>query len=166
MRPLAQKRWAVGVAVSLLHAVAGVAWAAQPKRVLFVYQHDGAIPTNVALEQAARAMLNQQLGMGVEIYHEQLDSARLPEIQPQQIAWLRSKYANHRIDVILFVGNTPTNVLPGVPVVYCGNVPGELKDRSPFGRNSVAVCSTERHKTEAAWGKAEDARGLSQGSVR
>jgi len=124
---------------SLLHPVAGVAWAAPPKRVLFVFQHDSAIPNNVALEQAARGMLNQQLGMEVEIYHEQLDSARLPEIQPQQIAWLRSKYAHRKIDLILFVGNTPTNVLPGVPMVYCGNAPSELKDRSPFGRDSVAV---------------------------
>jgi signal transduction histidine kinase len=129
----------VGVAVSLLHALTCLASASEPKRILFVFQHDSAIPANVELEQSARSMLNQQFGTGVEIYHEQLDSARLPEIQPQQIAWLRSKYAHHGIDVILFVGNTPTDVLPGVPVVYCGNAPSELRRESQFGRNSVAV---------------------------
>ena len=123
---------------SLLHPVDGVARAA-PKRVLIVFLDDGGAPSNVALEQSARGMLAQQLGTtGVEIYHEELDPGRLPDIQTQQIAWLRSKYAHRRIDVILFVGNAPTDVLPGVPVVYCGNAPSELRAR-PFGSNSVAV---------------------------
>ena len=79
------------------------------------------------------------MGRNIEYFTERLESTRLPEVREQALAWLRSRYEGRRIEVVIFVGTTPTDILPGVPVVYVGNSPSEFINRSSNSENYVAI---------------------------
>jgi len=115
------RRLIATVLLAIWMSSASFAQSTSPKRVLLVYQSDGAIPANIAFEQSLAQHLRTAMGPRLEFYHEQLDSTRFPEYTQQKVAALRSQYADLKIDVIIFFGNTLTEVLPGVPVVQVSN---------------------------------------------
>src|SRR5277367_7067688 len=104
--------------------IASVAFAQNdsPKRVLLVYQSDGAVPVSVAFEQSLAQSLRAAMGPTMEFYSEQLDSIRFPEYTQRKITELQSQYAKRKIDlVIFFFGSPMPEILPGVPVVQVSN---------------------------------------------
>jgi signal transduction histidine kinase len=129
------------VAAALTAAALSQAWAQPPvpKRVLLLFQDDGAAPAYVELEQRLSAMLRESMGPTLEFYREQLDAGRFPDKQEQRIANLRALYGDRHIAVVVFVATSPVEVLPGVPVGYVGNFPSELVNSELNGGNSVGV---------------------------
>jgi hypothetical protein len=98
-----------------------------PKRVLLVYQSEGAQPGAVEFEQRLERSLHAAMGPDLEFYREQLDMYRFPQYEQNKIAAIRSQYADRKIDVIVFFfGNTVPEILPGVPVVQISNSSADL----------------------------------------
>src|SRR5277367_6907467 len=118
---LSLRRLAATTLLAAWIACAAFAQHPSPKRVLLVYQNDGAIPSSVAFEQSLVQSLRAAMGPTLEFYREQLDSSRFPEFTQRKITDLQSQYAERNIDVVIFFGNTLTEVLPGVPVVQVSN---------------------------------------------
>lgn len=110
-----------------------------PKRVLLVFHPDGALPGFNTFEQSLIQSLHAALGPGVEFYREALDAMRFPEFTAARIDELRSRYANRKIDVVVFFGTIPTVILPGVPVVQVDNGLPEVVVNSAYGGNVVHV---------------------------
>src|SRR5271154_7124776 len=103
-------------------AYTAFAQSTSPKRVLLVYEDAGTIPANIAFELSLAQSLRSIVGPTLEFYREQLDSSRFPEHTQSKIIELRSQYAERKIDVVLFFGTTPTEILPGVPVIQISNL--------------------------------------------
>src|SRR5262245_26360764 len=74
-----------------------------PKRVLVLYWYGKDFPANVALDKGVQTVLRSNVARAVEYFPEYLESNRFPG-ENQSIAlhdYLRRKYADHRIDVII-----------------------------------------------------------------
>ena len=132
-------RLALTPLLATLIACAASAQALSPKRVLLVYQGKGAIPGCVAFEQSLSDSLHGAIGPDLEFYREQLDSCRFPLSKQHKIAELRSQYADRRIDVLIFFGNTQDEVLPGVPVVQVSNLAFDQTPGAAPRKNFVYV---------------------------
>ena len=131
------------LAVTLLSAVcllaSANATASTPKHVLLIYQNNGYSPAALEFQQSVLAGLRRALNQDLEFYCEQLDWNRLPGSREQALDWVRSRYVTQSIDVIIVFGTVPKDILPGVPVVYVGNLLPELGSHGPNRDNSVAV---------------------------
>src|SRR5271170_3369727 len=115
------RRLTAATLFAVLIACAAFAQSSSPKRVLLVYQRDGALPSTVEFEQSLAQSLRAALSPNLEFYREQLDATRFPELRRHKITELQSQYAERKIDVVIFFGNELTEVLPGVPVVQVSN---------------------------------------------
>jgi signal transduction histidine kinase len=134
------KRFEVIVLLALVYLQIASAELVDPrKRVLLVYQNDGAIPSNMAFEQALGEDLRNRFGPILEFYREQLDSARFPEHLPENLARLRSKYAERNVNVVIFAGNIPTTIVSDVPVVQVDNGLPKQSLQSVYGDNAVHI---------------------------
>jgi signal transduction histidine kinase len=133
------KRLAATVVFAVVIVAVANATVPTPKRVLLVYQNNGYSPAALEFQQSVLAGLREALGQDLEFYCEQLDWNRLPESREQGLEWVRSRYVAHGIDVIIVFGTVPTDILPGVPVVYVGNLRSELNSHNSDRQNSVAV---------------------------
>jgi len=120
-------------------AYTAIAQTTSAKRVLLVYQGDGAVPANVAFEQSLAQSLRTTMGPDLDFYREQLDSSRFPEYTQHKITELQLQYAERKIDVVIFFGNRLTEVLPGVPVVQVSNAASNPTDGSSQRANFVHV---------------------------
>jgi signal transduction histidine kinase len=109
------------------------------KRVLLVFQNDGYSPSALEFQQSVFTRLRDALGPKIDFYCDQLDSTRIPAFRERVLALVRSRYSEHGIDLVIFVGSVPTDILPGVPVIYVGNLPSEFDNHSSNRENSVAV---------------------------
>jgi signal transduction histidine kinase len=110
-----------------------------PKRVLLVYQGDGAIPASAEFEQSLAQSLRAMIGPDLEFYREQLDSFRFPEYIQGRVTELGSRYAERKIGVVIFFGTHPIEILPGVPVIHVSNLPSDAPDSNSHQTNSVSV---------------------------
>jgi signal transduction histidine kinase len=119
------RRLAVSALLAGWIACTAVCQTASPKRVLLVFHGDGLIPADFVFEQSLAQSLRAAVGLDLEFYREQLDSDRFPEYKQRKIAELRSQYANRKIDAVIFEGNTPDEILPGVPVIQVSNFSSE-----------------------------------------
>ena len=79
------------------------------------------------------------LGEDTEFFGEQLEATRFPESQGQALSWVRKRYAGRSIDVAIFVGSVPVDILPGVPTVYAGHTPFKLPKDISNPANKVTV---------------------------
>jgi signal transduction histidine kinase len=117
-------------AIALLFMVAGVSVASTqsltPKRVLLIHQNEEYSPAAQELEKGLLDRLRMALGPETEFFGEQLEATRLPENQSAAVDWVRTRYAGRGIDVVIFLGSVPMDVLPGVPTVYAGHTPFKL----------------------------------------
>jgi hypothetical protein len=87
---------------AILIGSAAIAQPPSPKRVLLVYEDDGAIPANVVFEGSLVQSLRAAMGANLEFYREQLDSTRFPENKRRKVNELESQYAERKIDVVIF----------------------------------------------------------------
>lgn len=102
--------------------------SSEPTRVLALYWNARDHPANVIFDQHLRAALDADAQGSVEYYPEYLESNRFPGAG-QAVAlrdYLRKKYADRRIDVILSVWRVPLQFLlthrpalfPDTPIVF------------------------------------------------
>jgi len=112
---------------------------ASPKRVLLVHFNDGALPAYAEFEGSVAEHLRATTDPNLEFYREQLDSVRFPEYTERRIAEFRSRYSKLKVDAVIFFGEIPITVLPGVPVVQVDNGVSELALSHTYGNNWVHV---------------------------
>ncbi len=103
-----------------------VAVEGPPRCVLLVYQDDGINPTSVVFEQSLAQPLRAQLGANLDFYREHLEWGRFPNDRERAIEHLRSRFADRHIEIVIFVGNVPSVILPSVPSVYVRNHSSEM----------------------------------------
>jgi len=120
--------WLAPIACTLLFfllASLTIAQSTEPKRVLILLQEDLSWPVFRSVDENARAVLRAGLPQGVLIFGEHLDHVQFPDpsLQAQQQAWIQQKYANTKLDLVMGVGDVPTDMFPQVPLLYLSNRP-------------------------------------------
>ena len=117
---------------------ARAAGAAEPKRVLVIYQVDMNFPAIRDLDSGIRSVLGRSLD--IQLYSEHLDVPLFPdpEFQAAQLDWFRKKYQDRKIDLVIEAGLLPQTFLPDIPTVFGGLDPAGLT-RTPLPANSTAV---------------------------
>ena len=116
--------------IASLCAVSSAAVAQQntAKNVLALYSEQVETENYAALAEGLRSGLHSQDKFPVEIYSEHLDLLRFVDAPHQEnlAAYLRAKYADRRIDLIVVIGSSAFNfitergeaIFPGVPIVF------------------------------------------------
>ena len=99
----------LAIVLSLLPTITRAQQAATPKRILLLYWNNRDYAGNIAFEQNFRAGLQSAQPGTVEYYSEYLESNRFPGEQQSLLLrdYLRTKYADRNIDVILAVTDHP-----------------------------------------------------------
>ena len=94
--------------------------AEEPKGVLLLYLDEMSLPGERAADDGIRSVLGNK--PDIRIYSEHLDTSLFPDpkFQAAQLAWLRNKYRDRRIDLVIAVGLPSQNLLPDIPTVFCG----------------------------------------------
>jgi PAS domain S-box-containing protein len=112
--------------------------AAEPKRVLLIYQDEMYVPAERALDSGILFVIGGK--PEIQIYSEHLDtySASDPKFQTAQLAWLRNKYRNRGIDLVITAGVLPQTILPGIPTVF-GAIDSNGLSHTTLPANSTAV---------------------------
>ena len=128
------------------------------KNVLAIYCYAREHPTNELYERGLRRALAVPQG-GPDYYSEYLEIDRFPEQEQTPLLrdYLRQKYANRRIDVIVATGRTPFEFLladrtlfAGVPIVYTGFGPNDATtQRSEAGVAGIYVLGVYARTLEA-----------------
>ena len=92
----------------------------QPKGVLLLYMDEMSHPAERAADEGIRSVLGNK--RDIRIYSEHLDTALFPDpkFQAAQSAWLKNKYRDRRIDLVIAVGLPSQTLLPDIPTVFCG----------------------------------------------
>jgi signal transduction histidine kinase len=118
-----------GAASPLCYRVrAQSAQADAPRRVLVLYWDNKDYPANIRFDQSFQTALRSAPFPNIEYYPEYLESTRFPG-EKQAAAfyeYLRQKYADRRIDVVVAVADPPLNFLikhradlfPNAPIVF------------------------------------------------
>jgi PAS domain S-box-containing protein len=121
--------WVVAVARPLLLIfVLAPSLAAQsnaPKRVLILLENDISWPAFRLIDENAHATLRAGSPEGISIFSEHLDRANFPDsaLQAEQMTWIKQKYANSNLDLIIAVGHIPPGLFSGVPLVFMSDDP-------------------------------------------
>src|ERR1044072_9289584 len=113
--------------------------SASPKRILALYWSGKDDPGNVMFDQSLQAALKSSSDW-VEYYPEYFDSDRFPEEAQFMFLrdYLRQKYADHAINVVIATGDPPLNFLlkyraelfPTAPIVFIANMPPAAAQRA------------------------------------
>ncbi len=98
------------------------------KQVLIFYSDDPNIPANFLVSQAIRSTLKSGSPKGVQIFHEALESSRIPndKYEAELLALLQRKYQGVMFDLIIPISGTALEfvlkyrdqVFPGTPIVF------------------------------------------------
>ena len=100
---------------------------ARPKRVMVLYWYDKDYPANIQFDQSFQKALQSAPAGSVEYYAEYLETNRFRgETAPLALRdYLRQKYAEHPVDVVVALPDTPLNFLlkyrdlfPNTPIVF------------------------------------------------
>ncbi len=140
-------RWAAHLLIAVGLFIVSSASAHAVTRVLMVFQDDGHTPANSRTEQSVVSTLRQALGPSLEFYTEQLESTRFPEFREQTLASVRSRYAGRKIDLVIYEGNIPTEVLAGVPSVYVTNSKEGVEGDARLGNSTLLQIKVDVRKT-------------------
>ena len=72
-----------------------------------------------------------------------------PKLQSQRAAWIRQKYANTKLDLVIAAGDVPMDLFPAVPLLYVGmSEQPELHARLASIKNAAGLwVSTDVRKT-------------------
>lgn len=125
----------------LLLASSTAAPSTEPKHVLILMQEDLSWPVFHAIDENAQATLRSGLPGGIVILGEHMDRIEFPDphVQAQQQAWIHQKYANRKLDLVIAVGDVPTDMFPNVPLLYLGTRPQMAPRVSPARSNNSAA---------------------------
>ena len=133
----------VALPVFLLFVLASplAAQSNEPKRVLLLMQEDVSWPAFRLIDENARATLRAGLPGGVLFFSEHLDRSHFPDpgIQAEQVAWIRKKYADFNLDLIIGVGDVPTDLFPGVPLMFMSANPRRKPPNSVTSATTYAT---------------------------
>jgi hypothetical protein len=112
-----------------------------PKRVLLLMQEDLSWPIFREIDENARATLRSGSPGGLVIFSEHMDRVHFPDplFQAQQAAWIQQKYANSGLDLVIGVGDVPTDLFPLVPLLYMGTSPQQRIPTPPPSRTNTAA---------------------------
>ena len=99
----------------------------EPKRVLLLMQEDVSWPAFRLMEENIRATLRSASPGSLLIFSEHLNRVHFPDpaFQSQQSAWIQKKYSNTKFDLVIGVGDVPTDLFPGVPLLYLRTDPSQ-----------------------------------------
>jgi signal transduction histidine kinase/ABC-type uncharacterized transport system substrate-binding protein len=116
-----------GFALYLVLISVGSAHAAEPKRILLLYTEAVTTASIASMESGVVEAINEGLGGNVELYREQFDAHQSPDRQQEEIDWIRRRYSDRKIGLIICIGliesgGMPINVLD-VPTVFVGLKP-------------------------------------------
>jgi PAS domain S-box-containing protein len=108
-----------------------------PKRVLILMEEDVSWPVYRLMDENIRATLTSSLPGQILIFSEHLDRDHFRDvaIQTEQIAWIKKKYANSKLDLVIEVGDVPADLFPGVPLMHL-NADSRRKPSSPVTSES------------------------------
>ena len=131
---------------------------AAPKRVLVVYWGNNYVPANTVFDQNFQTALQSASAKTVEIYSEFLDFDRFPGEDQSRLLldYLRRKYADRTIDVVIACGDRALDFLLGyrdtlfatVPIVFvAGKAPAAKELASGPGITGAFNGTT----TETLW---------------
>ncbi len=113
----------------------------ESKHVLILLQEDMTWPIFRQLYENARDTL-RIAEPGILVYSEHMDRLHFPDprIQSQRAAWIRQKYANTKLDLVIAAGDVPIDLFPGVPLLYVGmSSQPELHARLASIQNSAGL---------------------------
>lgn len=109
------------------------------RNVLFLYDEPRELPGLRMIDHGLESTLSARLAATLGIYRESLDLSRFPGESDRQLTldYYRQKYAAKNIQAVVAVMATSLDfmleygeeILPGVPVVFCGVDPREIADR-------------------------------------
>src|SRR5436190_380260 len=107
--PLGTSALFLAVVLLMLPSIASAQQAATPKRILVLYWYDRSYAGNIVFEQNFRESMRSAPPGTVETYSEYLESSRFPGEKQSLLLrdYLRTKYADRHIDVILAVTDQP-----------------------------------------------------------
>jgi len=107
--PIGMATLFLALVLLLLPSIGRAQQAATPKRILLLYWNDRDYAGNIAFEQTFRAGLQSAPTGTFEYYSEYLQSNRFPGEKQSLLLrdYLRTKYADRNIDVILAVTDQP-----------------------------------------------------------
>jgi PAS domain S-box-containing protein len=127
------------------------AQSTEPKRVLILMEEDISWPAFKLMDENIRATLNHGWPSRILIFSEHLDRDHFPDpaIQAEHVAWMKKKYANSNLDLIIATGDVPTDLFPGVPLVFLNADPRRKLPNSVTSATSSAsvFLSLEPQKT-------------------
>jgi PAS domain S-box-containing protein len=88
-------------------------------------QEDLSWPIFRTIDENVRATLSRGSPGGILIFSEHMDRMYFPDpvIQARREEWVKKKYANSRLDLVIEVGDFPRDLFPNVPLVYLSPTP-------------------------------------------
>ena len=103
-----------------------------PKRVLILLENDVSWPAFRLIDENVRATLHAGSPGGISIFSEHLDRVHFPDsaLQTEQMTWIKKKYANSNLDLVIAVGDIPPALFPGLPLVFVSDDPLRKKPDS------------------------------------
>src|SRR5262249_42828356 len=132
--------------------------SAAPKRALALYWYNKDFPVNVGFDRAFQAALQSASAGTVEYYPEYLESDRFPGENQSLLLhdYLRRKYANFAIDVVVASGYAPLHFLlkhrddlfPHTPIVFVTGRPTTEELAAGLGVSGI-ICYPTHRKTLA-----------------
>jgi len=133
---------------------------ARPKRALALYWNGKDFPSNVILDKSIQAAFRSAPAGSIEYYAEYLEDNRFPgESQSLLLRdYLRQKYADRSIDVIIALSSAPLNFLlkyrndlfPNTPIVFHAFNRAEAGKQAEAGLTGVVVDSALRNTLDVA----------------
>jgi len=141
--------WFIGLVVFLFPQAAPVRAAVAPKRILALYWYNKDFPSNPAFDRSFQAALKSGPAGSIEYYTEYLESDRFPGENQSKVLrdYLRQKYANRSIDVVVAVGDVPLEFLlkyrdslfPRTPIVFVAIKPPATNEPSGPGLTGILL---------------------------
>ncbi|MGH9766642.1 MAG: ABC transporter substrate binding protein [Blastocatellia bacterium] len=133
---------------------------AKPKGVLALYWYGKDVPANVTLDKSIQEAFRAAPAGSIEYYAEYLEENRFPgESQSLLLRdYLRQKYADHRIDVLIALSNASLNFLlkyrndlfPNTPIVFHTMSRANLGKQTDAGLTAVVVDNAYRNTVDLA----------------
>ena len=109
------------------------------KRVLILMEEDASWPAFRLINENAVAMLREGLPPGSLVFTEHLDRVHFPDplFQAQEAARIQRKYTDSKIDLVIAVGDVPTDLFPGVPLLCLRTDPSQRRPFQPLPSSNI-----------------------------
>jgi hypothetical protein len=104
-----------------------------PKHALILVQEDASWPAFRLINENAVAAFRRGLPPSSLTFGEHLDCVHFPDplFRAQEVARIQRKYAESKIDLVIGVGDVPTDLFPGVALLYVRTDPSQKRPYQP-----------------------------------